>query len=173
MAAACRLLTLGVKRMANPAKNGPGEADFLAHEAEVASAAIGKVKTELLDNLKRAADPKAWAEKYPLPALGTAAVGGFAAAAVVKPMVLGSSNGHHHGQTSSSRAHAGRSGSSTWKRMLAPLLNVAKSSIKSAIIAGITAKAATDSVKDEESSPESPADAANNPYASATTSASL
>lgn len=154
--------------MSNKGK-GPTEDEFLAHEAEIAKAALGEVKTELIESLKAAADPKAWAEKYPLPALGTAAAGGFAAAAAVKPMIFGSKD--HHGNGRAAGGHASRK-SSNWSKMLAPLMNVAKSSIKSAIIAGITAKAATDATQ-EDTPPESPADAAGSQHAAAASSSAL
>ena len=155
--------------MSNKGK-GPTEDEFLAHEAEIAKAALTGVKTELIESFKAAADPKAWAEKYPLPALGTAAAGGFAAAAAVKPMIF-SSKDHHDGDGQAARGRASRK-SSNWSKMLAPLMNVAKSSIKSAIIAGITAKAATDAAQDE-TPPESPADAAGSQHVAASSSAAL
>jgi hypothetical protein len=58
------------------------EAEFLAHEADLAKSAISKVLAELKANAAKAGDVKLWAHHYPWVTLGVAAATGFTLAAV-------------------------------------------------------------------------------------------
>jgi hypothetical protein len=58
------------------------EAEFLAHEADLAKTAIGNALAELKANLAKAGDVKLWAHHYPWVTLGVAAATGFTLAAV-------------------------------------------------------------------------------------------
>jgi hypothetical protein len=60
------------------------EAEFLAHEAELAKSAISTAFNDLKANLARAADVKLWAHHYPWLTMGVAAASGFTLAGVVK-----------------------------------------------------------------------------------------
>ena len=60
------------------------EAEFLAHEAELAKSAISIAMNELKANLWRGADVKLWAHHYPWLTLGVAAASGFTLAGIVK-----------------------------------------------------------------------------------------
>jgi hypothetical protein len=58
------------------------ENEFLQEQADEAKAAIGNALSEAKSALATGMDPKAWTRKYPLIAVGSALVAGFAAAAV-------------------------------------------------------------------------------------------
>ncbi len=61
------------------------ESAYLADQAAQARAAIGKVLGELGGNVGRIADPRRLTRKHPWPAVGGAAVAGFAGALVAIP----------------------------------------------------------------------------------------
>src|SRR5438128_1042306 len=67
------------------AKSDLGEAEFLAKQAEDATAAMTAVVHGIADSLKDAANPAAWTRQHPWPSLGAAAVLGFVAASAVTP----------------------------------------------------------------------------------------
>ncbi|MHB1033303.1 MAG: hypothetical protein ACYC0Y_01545 [Pirellulales bacterium] len=56
------------------------EADFLAWQAEAATAAFGDAIDDLKARLRNVADVRAWTQRHPWIALGAAAAAGFAAA---------------------------------------------------------------------------------------------
>jgi hypothetical protein len=58
------------------------ENQYLQQQADEAKAAIGNALSEAKSALAAGMDPKAWTRKYPLIAVGSALVAGFAAAAV-------------------------------------------------------------------------------------------
>jgi hypothetical protein len=58
------------------------EDQYLQQQADEAKAAIGNALSEAKSALAAGMDPKAWTRKYPLIAVGSALVAGFAAAAV-------------------------------------------------------------------------------------------
>ena len=59
------------------------EAEFLAHQAELAKTALQNTLTEFKTNLAHAGDPKLWTHHYPWVSIGLAAATGFTLAAVV------------------------------------------------------------------------------------------
>ncbi len=52
------------------------EAEFLERESRLAKESLAQIRGEILESLSRTADVSAWTQKYPWPALGTAAVAG-------------------------------------------------------------------------------------------------
>ena len=62
-----------------------GEAEFLAKQAEDATAAMTAVVHGIADSLKDAANPAGWTRQHPWPSLGAAAVLGFVAASAMTP----------------------------------------------------------------------------------------
>jgi hypothetical protein len=52
------------------------EAEFLERESRLAKESLAHVRGEILESLSRTADVSAWTQRYPWPALGTAAVAG-------------------------------------------------------------------------------------------------
>ena len=52
------------------------EAEFLERESRLAKESLAQIRGEILESLSRTADVGAWTERYPWPALGTAAVAG-------------------------------------------------------------------------------------------------
>src|SRR5688572_1925296 len=67
------------------AKSDLGEAEFLAKQAEDATAAMTAVVHGIADSLKDAANPAGWTRQHPWPSLGAAAVLGFVAASAITP----------------------------------------------------------------------------------------
>jgi hypothetical protein len=73
---------------ATPQPNGPSryskltEAEFLAHEADLAKTAISNALAELKTNVAKAADVKLWAHHYPWLTVGVAAATGFTLATI-------------------------------------------------------------------------------------------
>jgi hypothetical protein len=59
------------------------EAEFLAHEAQLAKTAIGNALADMKSELAKAVDIKLWTHHYPWLAVGAAAATGFTMAAVV------------------------------------------------------------------------------------------
>jgi hypothetical protein len=55
------------------------EDEYLKREAQLAQAALRQLRGEITQSLVRTADLSAWTERYPWPAVGTAAVSGVAA----------------------------------------------------------------------------------------------
>ncbi len=62
-----------------PEKPPRGEGELLDHESHLARGALGRLRGEILESLKRSADVRAWAERFPWPTLGAAAVAGIGA----------------------------------------------------------------------------------------------
>lgn len=56
-----------------------GEGELLDHESELARGALGRLRDEIFESLKRSADVRAWAARFPWPTLGAAAVAGIGA----------------------------------------------------------------------------------------------
>ena len=52
------------------------EAEFLERESRLAKESLAQIRGEILESLSRTADVGAWTQRYPWPALGTAAVAG-------------------------------------------------------------------------------------------------
>lgn len=137
------------------------ESSYLDHEVEVAKHAIARLKSQVIHDLALAAQPLPWAERYPLPALGVCAAGGLAAAAVIKPMIMGEKD---RGEPVAGRMHyrdyyddepaPRRRRGIVAAALVAPLLNLLKSTVKSALVAAVSAKAAQASAESEMTSPQ-------------------
>jgi hypothetical protein len=61
------------------------EADFLQRQSEQAQAAIANALANARAALAEGVDPREWARRYPIIAIGSAAVAGFAAAVMTIP----------------------------------------------------------------------------------------
>lgn len=62
-----------------PAKPPRSEAELLEHESQLARGAVQRLRHEIMQSLRRSADVKAWAVRFPWPTLGAAAVAGIGA----------------------------------------------------------------------------------------------
>jgi len=132
------------------------EGSYLEHEQAVAKAALSELKSELIRDVTLSANPGPWAREFPWASLGVALAGGLAAAAVVKPAVLGRSapepvNGWHppaYDYEWEPAKQPPRRGILA-AAVLTPVLGLLKSTIKSAIVAAVSAKAAQASAETE------------------------
>ena len=61
------------------------ESEFLAEQARLAKAALGKAFDDLKADLARGADPRLWVKSHPWVTLASAAVAGFAATSAAIP----------------------------------------------------------------------------------------
>ncbi len=123
------------------------EAEFLAHEAERAQAAIANTLDELKRSIETAVDPVRWAKEHPWAALGIAAVSGFAAATIVTPspgqgvlekwsQTLGpSSNGHAEQPAPAPAAPPPQQAqSSIWMKLMEPIADVVKTALTTFLV---------------------------------------
>lgn len=115
------------------------EAEFLDLQAQQAREAVARTLEELKESLKTASDIKLWAQHHPWLTVGTAAATGFAAGSAVTSMF------QHQPETAdgADRRYEAfsqqRASPPAWTSLLAPLFDVAKVAVQSAIAAGIGA----------------------------------
>jgi hypothetical protein len=101
------------------------EADFLAWQAEAATAAFGDTLDDLKARLRNAADVRAWTQRHPWAAVGVAAAAGLAAATGVSAV--------SHEGTPEKRSHTHR------RRRVETLQSAARSPVPHGELAAVLA----------------------------------
>jgi hypothetical protein len=123
------------------------ETEYLSREVEEAREALKRSVADLQSNAKASLDLSAWARAYPLPAVGAAAIAGFALAATLgsrsKPA---SKPGSDPSDAQGTPSSAGSPAAFAW--MSPALFDLAKLLIETVIMSGIrSAQAAPDRSK--------------------------
>jgi ElaB/YqjD/DUF883 family membrane-anchored ribosome-binding protein len=125
------------------------EAEFLAHEADLAKTAMSTAFGELKANLARAADIKLWAHHYPWLTVGVAAASGFTLAGVVRGGGQSEDNGpaadRHHEWLLREEAKAPLNGdqakSKVGESLLGSLFSLARTALEASLVSSIRQQA--------------------------------